>query len=179
MQGGPAAVFVHDDLAALKLRFIAPRDAAQFPDGAMFFQPAKVRPEDRARGAVLRGVEEEGGIADGDIVGIEQQHLGEAGMDEGVGFHLPAAEPPDRVLLAQLQRIDAADAERGGEGAHPSGVSSRRPRCQSSMGKVQPRCRSILIATQAHGKYFAPPPQMTMPRPRNRRAGQAGGRAAA
>ena len=42
------------------------------------------------------------------------------------------------------------------------------------MGSVQPRCRSIFTATHAHGKYFVPPPQMTIPRPRNRRAGHAG-----
>ena len=42
------------------------------------------------------------------------------------------------------------------------------------MGRVQPSCRSMRMQTHRHGKYFGPPPQMTIPRPRNRRAGHAG-----
>ena len=114
----PAPPLVDDHLARLEFGLVARRHAAGLPgarvDGAQLVsvgvgRPA-VGPEDRAEPMVRPAVEEEGRVAGRHVVAVDEQHVLEAGVDDGVGLDLPAVEPAGGPAPARAVRVDAAHA---------------------------------------------------------------------
>ena len=71
----PAPPFVHNDLTALKFRLVAVGHPAQCPNGPVFRQAAKIRPEDGPGFYILRRIKKEFRVHQGHVVGVQQQHF--------------------------------------------------------------------------------------------------------
>ena len=110
LERGPAVRFVDEDLAALKLGFVAIGDVHDAPDTAVGGEASVVGPEDCAFLGVFGFVEEVGGVADGDVIGIEKEDFAEGAVEQGEGFTFPAGESADGVLFAHFRGIDGGDA---------------------------------------------------------------------
>src|SRR5437016_4444457 len=79
-QCGPAAGFIHDDLATLKFALGRSRKATARPNRASSFSSREfvVGPKNCPGLAELRSLKEVGGISCGKIIGIQEEHLAKA-----------------------------------------------------------------------------------------------------
>jgi hypothetical protein len=110
-EGGPAAVFIDEQLTAFESGFRGWWDAAAAPGGQGTGITAAVGPEEGAGLVVGLGIEEKSGVTGGDVVGVEEQDIAEWGVEDGVRFDFPEPEGAGGVLASDGGGVDGLYVE--------------------------------------------------------------------
>ncbi|MDP7290019.1 MAG: hypothetical protein QGH94_18705 [Phycisphaerae bacterium] len=118
LERSPAASLIDHHLAGFKLRFVAFRNAASLPclrsDSPTAVRIAlshpTVRPEHGAEAAVSIFFEKPRGVACRNVVAVQEEHLLESAVGDGVGFDLPTIQS---TAIAMCGGIHAVDVRNG------------------------------------------------------------------
>src|SRR6266850_3261 len=119
-EGRPAALFVNEDLAGLKLSLPGRAQAATTPDRGQLFILCMViiGPENCAGRMELRRVKQELGIRHGYVIGIQEENLAKRGMKDGIGLEFPSAKTAGWKFFTEFAGINALNTQRGEQRFH-------------------------------------------------------------
>ena len=118
LQRPPTPFFVHEDLPAFELGFIAVLDSAERPYRTITCQAPEIRPEDRTGFLELGRMEQALWILDRNVVRVQEQDFSIRTVNHGVRLEFPTVQNSRWMHLPHFPAVDTLHSQRSQKGLH-------------------------------------------------------------